>query len=177
MKAPDLNALDQLVRPAVEGQDYELIELEWTRQLGKNVLRVTIDRRPGQGFVSHEDCVRVSREVSALLDVNDTLVQGAFSLEVSSPGVDRPLKTVSDFERLVGQKARVRLRAEAPRSFATQNLSPDPQTGEAAKPRRNFVGTIESVEGERVRLLVEGAGAFDLYVPEMEKANLVYEFS
>lgn len=177
MKAPDLNALDLLIRPAVEGQDYELIELEWTRQLGKNVLRVTIDRRPGQGFVSHEDCVRVSREVSALLDVNDAAVQGVYSLEVSSPGVDRPLKKGSDFERLVGQKARVRLRAEAPRSFATQNLSPDPQTGEAAKPRRNFVGTIDSVEGERVRLLVEGAGPFDLYVPEMEKANLVYEFS
>jgi ribosome maturation factor RimP len=177
MKAPDLNALDQLIRPAVEGQDYELIELDWTRQLGKNVLRVTIDRPPGQGFVSHEDCVRVSREVSALLDVHDQLIQGVYSLEVSSPGVDRPLKKSADFERLVGQKARVRLRAESPRSFATQDLSPDPKTGEPGKPRRNFVGTIESVAGDVVRLSVEGAGVFELYIPEMEKANLVYEFS
>lgn len=177
MPVPNLTALEELIRPAVEGQDYELLELEWMRQLGKNVLRVTIDRPPGQGYVSHDDCVRVSREVSALLDVKDELVPAAYSLEVSSPGVDRPLKKGSDFARFIGQRARVRLKAEAPRSFATQDLSPDPKTGEAAKPRRNFAGVIEAVEGDTVRLSVEGAGRFDLFIPEMEKANLIYEFS
>lgn len=177
MAAPKLTALEELIRPAVDGQGYELVELEWSRQLVGNVLRVTIDRLPDQGFVSHDDCVRVSREVSALLDLNDQLVPGAYSLEVSSPGVDRPLKKSADFSRFIGQRAKVRLRAEAPRSLAAQDLSPDPVSGEPKKPRRNFVGTIDSVEGDQVRLLVEGAGRFDLYIPEMEKANLIYEFS
>lgn len=165
MKAADTEALDSLVRPAVAGQGYELVDLAWKRELGSSILRITIDRLPGQGYVSHDDCIKVSREVSALLDVHDVL-PGHYSLEVSSPGVERPLKRAADFERFLGQKAKIRLRPDAPQSDVGPSAPNTP-------PRRNFTGTITAVEGELVRLSLEGAAPVALHVSEMEKANLV----
>ena len=170
MKPVDLKALHKLIEPAVDGQGYELVELEWTRGPSGWVLRVTIDRLPGQGHVSHQDCVAVSREVSALLDVHDVLPV-AYSLEVSSPGVDRPLKKSADFARFLGKKAKVRLRPDATQSFALQG----PQRPDSV-PRRNFSGTIDAVDGDRVKISVEGAGQFELVIGEIEKANAVFEF-
>lgn len=168
MKPVNLNQLDALVRPAVVGQEYELVELEWLRQQGGWILRLTIDRLPGRGYVSHEDCINVSREVSALLDVHDIL-PAAYNLEVSSPGVNRPLKTGADFQRFVGQKAKIRLRAEAAR------LPRNPKEG--ALPQRNFTGTIDAVTDDVVRLTQEGTSEpVELSVKEMEKANLVYQY-
>src|SRR5688500_13099046 len=106
----DLHKLEALVRPAVEGQGYELVEIEWKREQVGWVFRLFIDKRPGEGYVSHEDCVNVSREVSALLDVHDALPTAHYSLEVSSPGVNRPLKRSADFNRFVGKRVKVRLR-------------------------------------------------------------------
>ena len=166
MKAVDLHALEDLLRPAVEAQDYELVSVFWGREQAGNVLRLTIDRMPGQGYVSHEDCVRVSREASALLDVHDIL-PAAYSLEVSSPGVDRPLRRSADFVRFVGQRAKVRLRPSAPQS---EKGLPPPRPGVAAQ--RNFVGNIDAVNGEVVRLHDESAGPVDLHIAEIEKANL-----
>ena len=170
MRPVDLKALTKLIEPAVDGQGYELVDLEWTSSPGGAVLRVTIDRQLGQGHVSHQDCVAISREVSALLDVHDPL-PGAYSLEVSSPGVDRPLKKSSDFARFIGKKAKVRLRPDADQSFALQG----PRAADSV-PRRNFSGTIESVESDRVKISVDGAGTFELVVGEIEKANAVFEF-
>ena len=170
MKPVDLKALHKLIEPAVDGQGYELVDLEWTRGVSGWVLRVTIDRLPEQGHVSHQDCVAVSREVSALLDVHDVL-PGAYSLEVSSPGVDRPLKKSADFARFIGKKAKVRLRPDAVQSFDLQG----PQRPDSV-PRRNFSGTIDAVEGDRVKISVEGAGQFELVIGEIEKANAVFEF-
>ncbi len=176
MRAINLESLDTLIRPAVEGQGYELVELHWGRQPGGNVLRVTIDRLPGQGRVSHDDCTRVSREVSALLDVHD-LLPGHYSLEVSSPGLDRPLKRVSDFERFLGQRAKVRMKPEVPRSNLGLGLGlGSPPESTSAPPRRTFTGTIQGVSGDLVRLDAEGVGPVDLHIAEMEKANLIYSF-
>lgn len=172
-RAVNMQALDALIRPAVEGQGYELVDLQWGRQLGGTVLRVTIDHLPRLTLlpqeplrVSHTDCVQVSREVSALLDVNDIL-PGHYSLEVSSPGLDRPLKRQVDFERFIGQRAKVRVAPSASKS----NLGPQP---EGAAPRRNFIGRIATVENDRVRLDAEGVGMVDLHLAEIEKANLIY---
>jgi ribosome maturation factor RimP len=159
----DMQALDQLIRPAVEGQGYELVDLLWKREQGGWVLRILIDRQPGMGYISVEDCAAVSREVSALLDVHD-LLPGHYNLEVSSPGVERPLKRSADFARFLGQRAKVRLKS-------TPAGSP-----KEAGPRRNFVGTIQSVEGNIVRLHTEDAGTVDLDIDEIERANLIYEF-
>jgi ribosome maturation factor RimP len=160
----DLQKLDALIRPAVEGQGYELVDLEWKREPVGWVFRLYIDRRPGQGYVSHEDCVNVSRETSALLDVHDVLPEH-YHLEVSSPGVNRPLKRAVDFSRFVGKRAKVRLREE--------EALPGP---EGTAPRRNFTGKIESVDGDLVCLHLDGADLVRLPVAAMEKAHLVYEF-
>jgi ribosome maturation factor RimP len=171
-RSVNLQALEEVIRPAVEGQSYELVELHWGRELGGNILRVTIDRPVGQGRVSHSDCVTVSREVSALLDVKEVL-PGQYSLEVSSPGIDRPLKRAADFSRFVGERVKVRMQP----SVSKSNLGPPPvaiEGGSPAAPRRNFTGTIEEVVGDAVRLDVEGVGKVELYITEMEKANLIY---
>lgn len=168
MRAVNLQTLETLIRPAVEGQDYELVELHWGRGPGSGILRITIDRPPGQGHVSHSDCVQVSREVSALLDVNDIL-PGKYSLEVSSPGLDRPLKRSADFQRFIGQRAKVRMRPDVQKS----NLGPLP---EGAAPRRSVSGTILSVADEVVTLEADGIGPVTLHLAEMEKANLIYSF-
>ena len=97
--------------------------------------RLTIDRLPGQGYVSHEDCVRVSREVSALLDVHDVL-PSAYSLEVSSPGVDRPPRRAADFTRFVGEAYQSALRPSALQSEKSFAAAPKP----GVAMQRNFVG-------------------------------------
>lgn len=176
MKTMDIQALEQLIRPAVEGQGYEYVELKWSRGVGAGgaVLCITIDRPIGQGHVCHSDCVRVSREVSALLDVHD-LVPGRYQLEVSSPGVDRPLKRGIDFQRFIGQRAKVRMRPDSPKSDLgpVQQPSPDSKIG----PRRVFAGLIEAVDGELVQMQADGVGKVVLHTAEMEKANLLFAFN
>lgn len=169
---PKMQQLDALIRPAVEGQGYELVDLVFARAAGGQVLRVTIDRPPGQGYVGHQDCVRVSREVSALLDVHDVLpAESRYHLEVSSPGIDRPLKKPTDFARFVGQTARVKLLPDATQSNlgVAASAPKDPRVG----PRRVFVGAIAGTRGELVQLSVEGLGLVELHTAEVEKASLV----
>jgi ribosome maturation factor RimP len=164
----DKNALTDLVRPAVEGQGYELVDVEWTTQLGSFVLRITIDRLPGQGYVSHDDCIAVSREVSALLDVHDVMPGCAYNLEVSSPGLNRPLRRSADFARFIGQRAKIRLR---------EGCGIPQQGANASKtPRRNFTGTLSAVAGELVSLTTDDGEKVDLSVEDIEKANLIYPF-
>lgn len=101
-----------LLEPLLVGLGYELVDIEWVAGSGQGVLRLYIDRKvvPGQpdAHIGIEDCERVSREVSALLDVEDP-VPGAYSLEVSSPGFDRVLRTPDHFRRFVGSRVRVEL--------------------------------------------------------------------
>ena len=99
-----------------------------------------------------------------LLDVHDILPAN-YHLEVSSPGVNRPLKRGQDFARFVGKRAKVRLRPEAA-------LEGPPGT----EPRRNFTGTIQGVEEEAVQLEVDGHDVVRLPVGAMEKAHLIFEF-
>ena len=153
MKPLDVAKLEAVVDPVVTGQGYELVELEWKNEAGW-VLRVFIDR-PGAN-IGLDDCTQVSRELSAVLDVDDT-IPVAYSLEVSSPGLNRPLKKESDFKRFVGKKAKIRTRHPV---------------GES---RRNFAGTLVAVEGGKVKIDV-GDQVCEVPVDDVEKANLVYEF-
>lgn len=176
MKTMDHQTLEQLIRPAVEGQGYEYVEMAWSRGAkGGGVLRVTIDRPIGAGHISHSDCVRVSREVSALLDVHDPVPGGRYQLEISSPGVDRPLKRGVDFLRFVGQQAKVRLRPDASRSELGPSSAPPPDS--KVGPRRVFAGLIQSVDGELVQMQVDGVGKVVLHTADMEKANLLFAFN
>ena len=153
MNSKLVDTLTPLLTPAIEGAGYELVDLQWKRETGAWVLRALIDKPVG--LISHDDCTRVSRELSAVLDVND-VISHHYTLEVSSPGLDRPLRTAQHFGRFIGQKARVRL-----------------QTGVSG--RRNFAGIIVGVEGNTVTLDVGGT-SFDLPLSDLERANLEYQF-
>ena len=156
MKPVDQKKLESLVEPVVTGQGYELVDVEFKSELGAWVLRVYIDKPGSEERVGLDDCASVSRELSAVLDVDDT-IQGHYSLEVSSPGLNRPLKKASDFARFVGKKAKIRTRHPV---------------GES---RRNFSGTLVAVDGGKVKIDV-GDQVCEVPVDDVEKANLVYEF-
>jgi ribosome maturation factor RimP len=162
MKNVDLQQLDQLVRPVVDGLGYDLVDLEWKHEGGHWVLRAFIDHpelSPNRlsGGVGHDDCSRVSHALSAELDVADA-IHVPFHLEVSSPGLDRPLKRESDFRRFLGRKAKIRTRHPV---------------GES---RRNFAGTLVAAEQGRVRITVDDGETFEIPVDDVEKAHLEFEF-
>ena len=103
-----------------------------------------------------DDCARVSHLLSATLDVSD-LIAVTYNLEVSSPGLDRPLRKEADFQRFVGKKAKIRTR----RPIGDQ--------------RRNFSGKLVAVEAGKVRIDV-GDQVCEVPIAEVEKAHLVFEF-
>lgn len=158
MKPVDLEQLDALIRPVVESQGYELVDLAWVREYGRAIFRIMIDRQPGQGAISLDDCSRVSHEVSVLLDVHDTL-PGKYHLEVSSPGENRPLKRLVDFARFVGKRAKIRLQ---------------PQEGQ---PRQSLLGILQGVQDDQVGIQVEDTKQMVWISKEsIEKAHLLEEF-
>ncbi|MGZ3427879.1 MAG: ribosome maturation factor RimP [Polyangia bacterium] len=157
MKPVDITKLQSLAEPVVTGQGYELVDLEFKTEPGVGwVLRVFIDRPGSEGGVGLDDCAQVSRELSAVLDVGD-VIPHHYSLEVSSPGLNRPLKKEADFQRFVGKKAKIRTRHPV---------------GES---RRNFSGTLVAVASGKVKIDV-GDQVCEVPVEDVEKANLVYEF-
>lgn len=147
-----LSAVAELAEPALEGMGYELVEAEYLCERGRWVLRLYIDRDKG---ITLDDCAGVSREVGDLLDSRDLIPQG-YVLEVSSPGLNRPLRKEKDFEERVGKKMKVRMLA--------------PVQG-----RRNFVGTLTGYREGTLFLEVDRQ-TFTLPWSEIEKAHLIYDF-
>nr|WP_279381388.1 ribosome maturation factor RimP [Candidatus Thiosymbion oneisti] len=150
--------LTGLVRSVVEPMGYELVGAEYF-QRGKRgaVLRVYIDHPSGarrQG-ITLDDCGRVSHQLSGVLDVEDPIA-GHYDLEVSSPGLDRPLFTAAHFERFRGRKVRIK---------AAVKLDG----------RRNFEGRIASLERALVLLRVDGE-IREIPLAMIESARLVPEF-
>lgn len=145
-----------LLEPLVAGEGLELVDLEYVREREGWVLRLFIDK-PG-GRVGLEECTQVSRAVDPVLDVED-LVPNEYSLEVSSPGLNRPLKKPVHFERARGQRVKVK------------TFGP---LGEP--PRKNFTGVLTAVEPDAVVVDVEGAGSFRIPLADIAKANLEYAF-
>lgn len=107
-----ISAIQALVRPLLDDEGVDLVEIQVTGGRGARGVRIFIDR---PGGVTIEDCAHVSREVMDLLDM-EYLIEGNYRLEVSSPGVDRPLRTPRDFMRAIGRKVRVRLHNGVKRS-------------------------------------------------------------
>ncbi len=138
-----------VIEPAVTGLGYELVGVEYLSQGRHSTLRIYIDHEDG---ITLDDCGRVSHQVSGVLDVED-VIKGNYALEVSSPGLDRPLFTLEHFVRFQGREAKVRLRV-------------------AQEGRKKFTGLILGVEGEQVLLQVDGQ-TVALPIGIVEKANLV----
>jgi ribosome maturation factor RimP len=123
-----------LIEPLLAGLGYELVELEHIASRGSARVVLYIDRPEGVGL---DDCERVSREVSALLDVEDP-IPTAYTLEVSSPGFDRVLRTSAHFARFVGSRVLIELVA--------------PRDG-----RRRYTGTLQSVQDSGIVVEVDKA--------------------
>ncbi len=140
-----------LVEPVVAGHGLALVRLQLSGGARRQVLQVMVERIDG-ATITVDDCAHASRALSAVLDVEDP-IGGAYMLEVSSPGIDRPLTRRADFERYSGHQARVEL---------------DPPLDG----RRRFTGQIEGVDGAYLMLATEEA---DLRLPlaNLAKAKLV----
>ena len=141
-------AVEAVVEPVVAGMGYELVELQAAN--GGRMLRLFIDK---PGGIDVEDCAAVSRQLSRVFEVEGIEYE---RLEVSSPGLDRPLRKGSDFARFAGQKADVRMR------------TPD------ATGRRRFVGVLRGAEDGRVAMEFEGQ-TVRLELDDVERARLVPE--
>ena len=100
----DLKKISYLVEPLIDEMGFELVDIEYLSERGRWVLRIYADKKGG---ITLDDCARVSRELGDFIDVKD-VIQHEYVLEVSSPGLNRPLKKEKDFLRAVGKKVKVK---------------------------------------------------------------------
>jgi len=161
MRQENLTQIETLILPILDDLGYELVDLQLQQDGKQLALRIFVDKPAG---ITLDDCVEVSREVSAILEVEDP-IRAAYRLEVSSPGLDRPLKKAADFERFVGKKARLK----------SKNLIDPDQRGTT---RKTFVGTLLGFEDDNVRLELtdKQGGVIAIPLADLDKANLEEEF-
>lgn len=146
-----MQALDllKIIEPAVVAQGLELWGAEWANEGKNKVLRVYVDSATG---INIDQCAKVSRQVSAVLDVED-IIQGHYTLEVSSPGLERPLFNLDQARRYIGESIAIRLRV--------------PKAG-----RRNFTGVLTQVEKESILLQIDEKAEEKMPWRDIEKAHL-----
>lgn len=128
-----ITAIEAYAEPVLGDLGLELVKIQYRQESHGWVLRLFIDREDG---VTIDDCATVSRAISTWLEVED-LIEQAYHLEVSSPGLERPLKTVEDFKRFAGRKARVKIK-------------------EPRGDQRVFTGILESVQENEIILIADG---------------------
>jgi ribosome maturation factor RimP len=150
--------LHELVEKTVQGIGYDLVDLEMA---ARGLMRVYIDHLPQnveeRGNITVEDCEKVSHQLSHVLTVENAAYE---RLEVSSPGLDRPLKKLSDYQRFAGQEAVIKLRMPMPN----------------AANRKSFTGILLAPEGETLKLEFEakdGSAVMDFTLADVDKAHLV----
>lgn len=149
-KAPE--KLQKIVRVTVEPMGYELVGVEYLAGYqGGNLLRIYIDKENG---IEVEDCAAVSHQLSGVLDVENPL-PGQYNLEVSSPGLDRPLFDADDYQRFVGHKVNVKLDA-------------------SIGGRRKYKGLLLGVEDDQILVEVDGE-VYPLFMEQIQEARLVPE--
>ena len=152
MTAEILDRVRTMAREILEFAGMELVHLEMKREPGGLLLRVYIDK---EGGVTLEDCARVSRQLSVQLDVEDP-IEGRYTLEVSSPGLDRPLHSDRDFERFAGRQIHLSTRV--------------PLDG-----RRNFQGRLDGLVDGSVQMTLEGGHRVAIPRDQVAKARLEIE--
>lgn len=143
--------LTKIISAPVKALGYELVGIEFIRGR-QSTLRIYIDKKKG---ITVDDCADVSRQVSAVLDV-ENLIPDNYDLEISSPGLDRPMFTAEHYTRYIGENVRLVLR------MAVQN-------------QRKWQGVIKSVDGEMITVTVDGKDEV-FALSNVQKANLVPHF-
>jgi ribosome maturation factor RimP len=150
--------ITEIAEPLVASLGMELVEIEFKREGRAMVLRLYVDR---EGGVMLDDCAQVSRELSEILDVED-FIPGHYTLEVSSPGLNRPLTKESDYARYQGRLVKIR----------TYELLPD----DAGNPRKTFTGELLGLESGIVRLKLKEGQTAGIPLDKVAKSNLEFEF-
>jgi ribosome maturation factor RimP len=148
-----------VLEPVLERDGFELVEVEWLREGPAWVLRLYVDR---PGGVTIEHCQEVSRTVEPILDVED-FIEPAYSLEVSSPGVNRPLRKPSDFDRFAGERAHVK------------TFGPVEGSAPGQGPRKNWTGTLRGFKDGAVEIDVDGT-LHRVPHDKIAKARLEFDF-
>lgn len=128
-----IDKIKELVTPILDGEGIELADLIFRREGKRAVLRLLVDKP--QGGISLAECAKLNQIISQLFD-QTTIFQESYILEVSSPGLDRPLETKQDFQRAIGRKVSV-------------------FTSEFIESKKNFMGELNAVEGENIILRLE----------------------
>ncbi len=145
--------IKKLAEPLLLHEGLELVDVEYRMENGQWVVRVFIDK---DGGVTLGDCAKVSRELGNLLDIKDTIIH-EYNLEVSSPGLDRPLVKEIDFLKNKGKKVKIKV-------------------AEKIDNRRNFTGILVKVVGDDVILEGEEGDQWRIPFANIDKARLVYDF-
>ena len=147
-------SLFQLLEPVLREYGYELVLVEMTGLPSRRNIRVFVDR---EGGINVEDCARASRIIDPLIE-SRSVFPGSYVLEVSSPGLDRPLFKETDYERFAGRKVRIRLR-------------------QPIENRRNFTGILKGLKDKKLILVeLEEGIQVELPLEQIQKANLVFEW-
>lgn len=155
MKDDQLNTVEkitELIKPLLTEREYELVDIEYKNEGKSRLLRIYIDK---PGGITIDDCAEISREFGTLLDVSD-LIRTSYRLEVSSPGLRRPLKKPDDFTRFVGRKVKVK-------TYAPVNE------------RKTFTGDLKGYHNGDVIVDVEGS-LYNIPHDMISKANLEIDF-
>jgi ribosome maturation factor RimP len=143
-----------------------LYDLEWVGQGKGRILRVYIDKLEGTSHVSIQDCSNVSKGLNLLLDVENLIPGGSYHLEVSSPGLERSLKSASHFAAAVGEKVRLHLR---------RRLGDLVEVVGGLEAARRLEATILACEQDLLRVVING-GEFAIPLVEIEKAKVIFDF-
>jgi ribosome maturation factor RimP len=146
-------AINAIIERVTSREGLELVHWETVGPKNNFILRILIDKPEG---VTHNDCEVVSRQVDTLLDVED-LIPHQYTLEVSSPGVDRPLYKRADYERFAGKKVKIK-------------------TFQPINGQRNFRGRLIGIKGDTVKIDSENVGEVEIAFDTIAKANIEYEF-
>jgi ribosome maturation factor RimP len=153
LKTPSIvKQVESLVEPILEEMGYELVDVEYVSNCGRWILRLFVDK---EGGVTVGDCARISEELGDLIDVKE-FIRHKYNLEVSSPGLNRPLKKEKDLIRALGKRVKVR-------------------TAKPIEGRRNFTGVLLRYGDGNLCLDVDGREVA-LSWADVAKANVLYEF-
>jgi ribosome maturation factor RimP len=146
--------ITEIVERVVHPEGLEVVEVQVLGGGKARLVRIYIDRLAG---VTHADCELVSRQVGAVLDAEDVVPGGGYTLEVSSPGIERKLSKPGDFQRFLGKKAKVVLR-------------------EPVENQRSWIGTLAALDGNVVTLESSPGKSVQFALDQVEKANLKFDF-